>query len=135
MYKGGNAMDITVRRFVEKDGDAILSLGKRERWETPVRRPEEYRQVLRDSYTLVAEADGAFAGYARAISDGLVTTFLCELLVEPAFRKKGVASWLVDAVQAAFPLTRMDLISDADGFYRKNRFRKIGNGFRRGAGE
>ena len=102
-------MDITVRRFAQEDGDAILSLGKRERWETPVRRPEEYRQVLRDSYTLVAEADGAFAGYARAISDGLVTTFLCELLVEPAFRKKGVASRLVDAVQAAFPLTRMEI--------------------------
>ena len=135
MNKGGNAMDITVRRFAQEDGDAILSLGKRERWETPVRRPEEYRQVLRDSYTLVAEADGAFAGYARAISDGLVTTFLCELLVEPAFRKKGVASRLVDAVQAAFPLTRMDLISDADGFNRKNRFRKIGNGFLRGAGD
>ena len=65
MNKGGNAMDITVRRFAQEDGDAILSLGKRERWETPVRRPEEYRQVLRDSYTLVAEADGAFAGYAR----------------------------------------------------------------------
>lgn len=128
-------MEITVRRFCAGDGDAVLALGQRERWETPVKRPEEYRETLLRSFTLVAEADGVFAGYARAISDGVITTFLCELLVEPAFRKKGVASRLVDAVQAAFPLTRMDLISDADGFYRKNRFRKIGNGFRRSAGE
>lgn len=128
-------MYITIRHFTPADGNAILSLGQRERWETPLRRPQEYRDILARSFTLVALADGVFAGYARAISDGLITTFLCELLVEPAFRRRGVATRLVDAVQEAFPLTRMDLISDADGFYRKNRFRNIGNGFRRSAGE
>ena len=124
-------MSLIIRPALPGDMDAIIDAGVKQRWVTPIHAPNSYRRALETSCTLVAEVNGLFAGYARAISDGVVTTFLCELLVAPDFRGIGIGTRLVDAVQEAFPHTRLDLISDADGFYLKNGFRKLGRGFRR----
>jgi ribosomal protein S18 acetylase RimI-like enzyme len=53
----------------------------------------------------LAEIDGEFAGYARALTDGIVVTYLVEVAVLPVFRCRGVGSALIESCLAAFAHT------------------------------
>lgn len=64
-------------------------------------------------------ADGQVAGFAQACGDGVMQSFLSQLAVAPAYRRRGVARRLVEEVFAASGTQRMDLLTDdAHAFYR-----------------
>lgn len=50
----------------------------------------------------LAEADGGLVGYARALSDGVAVTYLAELGVAAAHRRRGIGSALLGAAVAGF---------------------------------
>ena len=54
------------------------------------------------SWIALAEVDGQFAGYARALSDGVLVTYLVEVAVLPAFRRRGVGGTLIRSCVEAF---------------------------------
>ena len=63
--------------------------------------------------------DGQLVGFAQACGDGVMQSFLSQLAVAPAWRRRGVARRLVDEVFVASGTSRMDLLTDdAHGFYR-----------------
>ena len=127
-------MNITIRPIMEEDYDNVVSASADEGWTTYSARRRDFIKALGKSLFLVAYDGNAFVGYARAISDGHITTYLCELLVVKAYRRRGVGGMLVERVRETFPKTRVDLISEADGFYEKTGFRAIGTGFRKSGG-
>lgn len=54
------------------------------------------------TWIALAELEGEFAGYARALSDGLLVTYLVEVAVLPACRRRGVGGALILSCLNAF---------------------------------
>lgn len=111
---------ITVRAWADTDSDAIRQLSKVEGWPTPDERPGDTLIAWRNSWpTLIAEDGTQLVGFLRALSDGEVTTYLCELLVDPHYRGKGIGRGLMEACHRLIPRARMDLLSTvgSDTFY------------------
>jgi GNAT superfamily N-acetyltransferase len=54
------------------------------------------------SWVAVAELEGQFAGYARALSDRVMVTYLAEVAVVPTLRRKGVGGTLIQSCLSAF---------------------------------
>ena len=118
-----------IRNAVEADYAAIKAISRAEGWKSNHR--PDYDDALRSSVTIVACVDNKIVGFARAITDGYVTVYLCEIIVRPEYRRYGYGSKLIDHLAALYPLCRIDLLSQADEFYKSIGFRIVGNGFRR----
>lgn len=54
------------------------------------------------NWVAVAEMQGQFAGYARALSDGILVTYLTEVAVLPTLRRRGVGGALIESCLTAF---------------------------------
>jgi len=125
--------EITIRSWQDDDFPTIQHLTCIEGWPTPSERPADVLNAWRYSYpALVAIHNEQVIGFLRAISDGFVTTYICELLVEENWRDQGIGRALLNACHQQVPGTRLDLLSTehADPFYEANRFRRF-NGFRK----
>jgi Predicted acetyltransferase len=124
-----------IRSAVESDYPEIKAISRDEGWKSNHR--PDYDDALRNSITLVACDDiihGEVVGFARAITDGYVTIYLCEIIVKPEYRRYGYGKRLIDHLFMLYPTCRMDLLSQADEFYQSIGFRIMGNGLRRDNG-
>jgi GNAT superfamily N-acetyltransferase len=124
---------VTIRGWTESDFIAIQRLSSAEGWPTPQDRPTEAVAAWRKSWpALVATHGEDVVGFLRALTDGAVTTYVCEVLVVPAWRDRGIGRALIEACHHLCPSTRLDLLSGgtADGFYEANGFRRF-QGFRK----
>ncbi len=124
--------DVAIRAWAETDFPAIQRLSQAEGWSTPITRPDDALEAWRRSWpALVAVNDETVIGFCRALSDGLVTTYVAELLSAPAWRGLGIASALLEATQRLCPGSRLDLLSTAaaGAFYQQAGFRAYA-GFR-----
>ena len=125
---------IHVRCWSKADASAIERLSTRESWSTPARRPEATLAAWQNSWpTLVVTEEERVIGFVRGITDGAITLFIAELLVDPAYRGNGLGRLLLDTCHALFPQTRLDLISttEAAPFYKAVGFRYVGEGMRK----
>jgi ribosomal protein S18 acetylase RimI-like enzyme len=123
--------NIKIREINENDYDNIISACVKNNWNTFNRRRQDFIKSLEKSTVIVAYDGDNFAGFARFMSDGYITTFICELLVAETYRKKGVGRMIVNHISERFPKTRIDLISEADLFYEKIGLCKLGRGYRK----
>jgi ribosomal protein S18 acetylase RimI-like enzyme len=125
---------IIIRAWREEDFSAIQRLSDLEGWPTPGVRPEEALEGWRNAWpALVAVADIEVVGFLRALSDGNITTYICELLIDARWRGRGVGSALLDACHAIYPRARMEVTSteNSASFYRRYGFRDIGQTHRK----
>jgi len=130
---------VTVRGWTESDFAAIQRLSSAEGWPTSQDRATEAMAAWRKSWpALVATHGEDVVGFLRALTDGAVTTYVCEVLVVPAWRGRGIGRALIEACHHLCPSTRLDLLSGgtADGgfrLYEANGFRCF-QGFRKSYG-
>jgi GNAT superfamily N-acetyltransferase len=72
--------------------------------------------------------DGATQiGFARVVTDHLTFSWLCDVYVDPAYRGRGLATWMIECVLAhpAVALTRAVLRTrDAHKLYEKFGFQR-----------
>jgi len=69
---------------------------------------EQVRKVLAGtSWIAIAEVDGRFAGYARALTDGVVVTYLVEIAVVAELQRQGVGTALVRSCLSTFAHTAL----------------------------
>ncbi len=125
------------RVWVESDFPAIQRLSTAEGWPTPERRPDDALAGWRNSWpTLVAvEAENVenVVGFVRAMTDGWITLYVMELLVDARYRGRGIGQMLLDICHYLYPHTRIELLSmeTSQSYYRTHGFRFIGEGFRK----
>ena len=126
--------DVQLRCWMEEDFPFIQRLSRLEGWTTPLRRPEEALVAWRNSWPalVVAQRENVI-GFVRGMTDGEVTTYIADLLVEREYRGKGLGRLLLDACHELYPHTRLDLISTegANAFYKAHGFRLVGEGLRK----
>ncbi len=107
---------ITIRAWTEADFPTIQQLGQAEGWTTPLERPHDALEAWRRSWpTLVALQGEAVIGFSRSLSDGVVTTYVAELLLAPPWRRLGIAFALLEATQRLCPGSRLDLLLNGRG--------------------
>lgn len=125
---------VALRAWEESDFPAVQRLSAAEGWPTPLDRPGDSLEAWRHSWpTLAAVINGEVIGFLRALSDGMVTTYVAELLIAPEWRRQGLASALLDVSQRLCPGSRLDLLATTTSrpFYERAGFRPFA-GFRRG---
>ena len=124
---------ISIRKFVESDFSEIQSLYQSEGWMTFVKRPQDGLTAWRNSpIALVAVEGDIIVGLVRGITDGEITTYIAEVIVDKNYRGKGIGDALISTCHYLYPHTRIDLLSTegADEFYKRNNFRQT-TGFRK----
>lgn len=122
-------MNITIRDACEDDYPHIRQACQEEGWSSYSR--PDIEMALKNSVVLAAYAGPRFAGFVRALTDGFITIFVCELLVTEEFRRHGIGTALLRRLHERYPDARIDLISEADDFYDSLGFHKLGSGLRR----
>ncbi|MFX4305654.1 GNAT family N-acetyltransferase [Exiguobacterium sp. A1_3_1] len=121
-----------IRRFQPDDFEQIHRLNALEGWQDLVADQERTRNAwMNANAAFVLESDGEILAYVRALTDGSVTTFVCELLVSRTARKRGYGQQLLDHLQLTY-LTRIDLLAtrQSASFYEQQEFRAF-HGFRK----
>jgi ribosomal protein S18 acetylase RimI-like enzyme len=64
----------------------------------PQRTEDDYAFVLQTSPAVGAWNDSALVGFARAISDGRLHGYIDDVMVDPGWRRQGIAVRLVDTL-------------------------------------
>lgn len=114
-----------IRRFQPDDFEQIHRLNALEGWQDLVADQERTRNAwMNTNAAFVLESDGEILAYVRALTDGSVTTYVCELLVSREARKQGYGQQLLDHLQHIYP-TRIDLLATRQSapFYEEQGFR------------
>lgn len=119
----------SIRRAITEDVEQLYELVQTEHWQTFT--PSVLKELIESCPILVAEKENKIIGYVRYLTDEIVTLFICELLVDKSQRRKGIAKTLLSELHSMYPYVRVELISEADSFYKNNYFREIRIGFRK----
>jgi ribosomal protein S18 acetylase RimI-like enzyme len=125
--------DILIRKFVEKDFPLVQRLYEKEVWMTFVKRQEDSLKAWKSSsISIVAINKMEIVGLLRGLTDGEITTYIAEIIIDMDYRGKGIGKALLNECHNLYPNTRLDLLSTegADEFYENNKFRKV-TGFRK----
>lgn len=100
-----SALDVQIRHTITPDDISMVAqLWAQLGW-GPDRvegRDRVHQALTVSSWVAVAELQGQFAGYARALSDGVLVAYLTEVAVLPALRRRGVGGALIQSCLNAF---------------------------------
>lgn len=125
--------EIVIRPYKESDFSGIHKLNEQEGWSNLVANQQQTQAAWNGSnLAVVAEQDGQLVGCLRALTDGAVTLYVCELLIEKSRRGSGIGGMLMDHVHNLYPETRMELLASctSQSYYEAKRFRAF-YGFRK----
>lgn len=125
--------ELIIRPYEEMDFPAIHQLNEQEGWSNLVAKQQQTKAAWQGSnQAVVAELDGQLVGCLRALTDGAVTLYICELLIEKSRRGSGIGKKLMEHVHNLYPETRMELLASATSrsYYEAKNFRAF-YGFRK----
>ena len=99
-------------------------------WESFVTAPnlEKFRQALQHSNTYLLLDDTAVCGYIRAVVDAF-GVYVSELYVCPGCRHSGYGRALLNRIKSDNRDNDVYVLSDEDGYYRKQGFERAGSIF------
>lgn len=138
--KGDGKMDfmkmndfILVRLYQMEDFPAIDRLNAAAGWTNLVEKKEDTKAAWGNSnVAFVAEVDGRIVGCLRGLTDGVITLYIAELLIDEELRGKGIGKELLAYVHALYPKTRIELLASSTSrtYYESQRYRPF-YGFRK----
>ncbi|MEG2656831.1 MAG: GNAT family N-acetyltransferase [Clostridium sp.] len=117
---------ISIRQFLETDFPSIQLLYEREGWMTFIKREKAALNAWKNSsIALVVVVENMIIGLLRGLTDGEVTTYIAEIIIDSNYRGNGLGKALIDVCHNLYPNTRLDLLSTegADEFYKKEYFK------------
>ena len=120
-----------IRPASTKDFQAIYALYQNEKWISFTEEKVTSLFSTNLSHYLVVEENQKILGFARYLTDEVMTTFLAEIIIDKPHRGKGLGQQLIEEIHKKYPLTRIELISEVDGFYQIVGFKPVGTGFRK----
>lgn len=103
-----------IRLYQSYDSDEILALYTAVGWTNYTQRPQVLAQAYAHSLlTLGAYEDGGLVGILRAVGDGASIVFVQDLLVLPAYQRRGIGTALVNALFARYSdVYQIELLTD-----------------------
>lgn len=125
--------ELKIRPYEETDFPAIHQLNEQEGWSNLVAKQQQTKAAWQGSnLAVVAEQDGQLVGCLRALTDGAVTLYVCELIIEKSRRGSGIGGKLMQHVHDLYPETRMELLASTTSrsYYEAKKFRAF-YGFRK----
>ena len=120
-----------IRLASTKDYQAIYALYQNEKWMSFTEEKVTSLFSTNLSHYVVVEENQKILGFARYLTDEVMTTFLAEIIIDKSYRGKGLGQQLIEEIHKKYPLTRIELISEVDGFYQTVGFKPVGTGFRK----
>lgn len=124
---------ITIRPYEERDFPAIHELNKAEGWSNLAEKREDTKQAWRHSNAaFIAEKEGEVVGCLRGLTDGHISFYIAELLVQPDWRGEKLGTYLLNFVHSLYPKTRFELLASQTSrtFYESLGYRAF-YGFRK----
>ena len=124
---------LVIRPYQDKDFPAIHKLNEQEGWSNLVEKHQQTKAAWQGSnVALVAEQEGQVVGCLRALTDGAVTLYICELLIEESSRGSGIGAKLMAHVHNQYTTTRLELLASqtSHSYYEMKKFRPF-YGFRK----
>lgn len=123
--------DITLRFGKHSDLDGISALYEDEGW-TNFSKEKVAKMLAAPLSIYLVLADGEeIVGFARYMMDEVEMTFIGESIVAKNYRRQGLGRRLIEEISARHPMTRLELVSEEDDFYKAVGFSFIGHGFRK----
>ena len=110
-------VDARLRSVVAADLDMskVVDLYTSVGWTAYTNRPELLPVALAgSSHIVVAQLDAALVGLARVISDAASIAYLQDVLVHPAFQRRGIGAALVRAVLRPYEHVRQKVLLTDD---------------------
>lgn len=124
---------VTIRRYEERDFPAIHALNKTEGWSNLVEKHEDAKQAWGHSNAaFIAEKDEVVVGCLRGLTDGYITLYVAELIVDKKLRGNGIGKELLAYAHTLYPKTRLELLasSTSSSYYELQGYRPF-YGFRK----
>lgn len=90
---------------------------------------EKYRSALYNSITYVAYCNGELCGFSRSLDDNGFYIYVCDLLVSPKYRGRGIGKRLMECIYEDYPKYTVYVMSDVDDYYKKQSYKKEGSIF------
>lgn len=117
-----------IRDIKDSDLDTIYKLYQKEEWRTFTL---DILSKLKDnSNWIIVENEGSICGFARYITDNVLSIYLCELIVSEKERRKGIGRIIIANIFKRHKGLRIDLSSCKDEFYDNLHFRCVGKAYR-----
>ncbi len=106
----------------------LLALYQAVGWTAYTRDPDRLVAAVAGSHLVLCARDrsGALVGLARTISDGAVVCYLQDVLVDPAWQRRGVGRRLMDAVLQRYPDVRQFVLLTDDDRAQRALYRSVG---------
>jgi len=90
-----NQEAVLIRPYQDEDFPTINELNKQQGWNNLVENQQDTNKAWANStVAVVAESEGQVIGYLRGLTDGFITLYVCELLVDQSHRKLGIGKVL-----------------------------------------
>ena len=126
--------EIKIRPWSENDFPAIQRLSLSEGWTSPTHRVADSLRAWQNSWPALVAVEGeVVVGFVRGLTDGSITMYIADLLVDVRLRGRGIGRALLEVCHSLYPTTRLDLLAteDARAFYKACGFRVIHEGMRK----
>lgn len=86
------------------------------------RPPEVVKKLVENSLCFSLLVAGRYMGFARVVTDCTVFSWLSDLIVDEAYRGRGLGKWLVECILEHPDVAQTQVLlqtSDGHGFYEK----------------
>ncbi|MFB7142713.1 GNAT family N-acetyltransferase [Gottfriedia sp. NPDC056225] len=117
---------VTIRPYNEIDFTQIHNLNSSEEWNNLVEKQEDTKKAWENSNVkFVACLNDQIIGYIRGLTDGNITLYVSELLIDKQYRGLGIGKKLLKHIHELYPKTRIDLLasSSSQQYYKPIKFR------------
>lgn len=91
---------------------------------------DEYKLALESSITYVACKGDTVCGYSRSLNDHEMYIFVCDLLVDPAYRGQSLGRKLSEIIYQDYAVDEVYVMSDIDPYYEKLDYKHEGSIFK-----
>ncbi|MBQ8556449.1 MAG: GNAT family N-acetyltransferase [Clostridia bacterium] len=123
--------DCTVAPYVCVDAEELKTLYKSVGWTSYLRRPDLLKEAYAHSLKALAAYDGErLIGIIRAVGDGVSILYIQDLLIHPAYQRRGLGTRLMTEMLRCFPdVNQAVLLTDETEetvqFYEAAGFQKV----------